>query len=179
MLDAHGESGGAGLVHRHLLGVVGARAGPRRAVHGVGKSLGHAVRGAAVLVDGGLGPGVRGWPRAPCHVLLVEPALVLRGKTIARSSSADRVAGPQQEGQLVLVGGWIGVQHSVRAPVAEGILGSPAFPRRVDLLQVVMAGGWVGAQACKWMNGRGGFQVGARLSPGVRLMVERRGSWVA
>lgn len=147
MLDAHGERRCVGLVHRDLPDIVGAGARPRCVVHRVGESLGHAVDGAAALVDGGLGPSVRGWPGASCHILLVEPVLVLRGETIARSSSADGVAGPQQEWQLVPVGGWIGVRHSVWAPVAKSILGSPAFPRWVGLLQVVMAGGWVGAQA--------------------------------
>lgn len=134
MLDAHGESRCSGFVHRDLLDIVGARARPRCVVHRVGKSLGHAIAGAAVLVDRGLRPGACGRPRASSHILLVEPVLVLRGQAVARSSSADRVIGPQQEWQLVLVGGWVGVRHPVRPPVAESILGSPAFPGGVGLL---------------------------------------------
>lgn len=145
MLDAHGECRGAGLVHPDLLDIVGARAGPRRVVHRVGESLGHAVVRATVLVHGGLRPGVHGRPGASCHILLVEPVLMFQGQTIARGSSADGVVGTQQEWQLIPVGGWIGVHHSVWAPVAKSILGSPAFPRWVDLLQGVMAGGRVGA----------------------------------
>ena len=60
MLGAHGESGRAGLVCRDLLDVVGAGARPRCVVHRVAKALGHAIDGAAVLIDGRLWPGVCG-----------------------------------------------------------------------------------------------------------------------
>ena len=147
VLDAHGESWRAGLVHCDLLDVVGARARPRRVVHWVGEALGHAVDRAAVLVDRRLRPGARGRPRASCYILPVEPVLISGGQTIARSGSVDRVVGPQQAWQLVLVGGWIGVHDSVWAPVAKSVLGCPAFSRWVGLLQAVVAGGWSGDQA--------------------------------
>lgn len=147
VLDAHGESRRAGLVHRDLLDVMGAGAGPRCVVQRVGKAPGHAVHGAAVLVDRRLRPGVHGRSRASCHILLVEPVLVQGAQAVARSSSVGGQVGPQQEWQLVPVGARVGVHHSVWAPVTKGVLGSPALPRRVGLLQVVMAGGQGGAQA--------------------------------
>lgn len=147
MLDAHGESRDVGLVHSDLLDLVGARARPWCEVQRVGKALGHAVGGAAVLIGGWLRSGVPGRSRASCHILLVEPVLVPGGQTVAGSSSADRGVGPQQEWHLVLVGGRVGVHHSVWAPVAKRVLGSPTFPRWVDLLQVVLAGCEGGVQA--------------------------------
>lgn len=146
MFDTHGESRCAGLVHCHLLDVMGARARPRSMVHWVGEALGHTIDRATVLVDRGLRSSMHGWPRASCHILLVEPVFVCRGQTEARSSSVDRDIGPQQEWQLVLVGSRIGIHHSVWAPVAKSVLRSPAFPRNVGLLQVVVARSWSGAQ---------------------------------
>ena len=148
MLDAHGESGRAGLVYRDLLDIVGAGARPRCVVRQVAKALGHAVDRAAVLIDGWLRPGVCGRSRASCHIL-VEPVLVQAGQAIARGSFVGREVGPQQEWHLVLVGARVGVHHSVWAPEAKGVLRSPSFPRRVGLLQVVMAGRRGGAQT--WM----------------------------
>lgn len=147
VLDAHGESRCTGLMHRDVLDIMGTGARLRGVVHRVGKALGHAVDGAALLVDGWLRSCMHGWPRASCHPVLVEPVLVCRSQTIARSSSGDRDVGSQQERQLVLVGGRVGVHHSVWAAVTKSVLGSPTFPRSVGLLRVVVAGGRSGAQA--------------------------------
>lgn len=147
MFDTHGESRCARLVYCNQLDIMGTRSRLRCTVHWAGKALGHAVDGAAVLVDRWLRAGVHGWPRTSCHILLVEPVVVCGGQTIARSSSVDGDVGPQQEWQLVVIGGRVGVHYSVWAPVAESVLRSPAFSRRVGLLQAVVAGGWGGAQA--------------------------------
>lgn len=94
MLDAQSESRYPELVHRDPLDVVGGRTRPQRVAHQV--DTWSYCRWAAVLVDRWLRPGVHGRLRTSCHVLLVEPVLVLGGQTVARSSMADRDVGPQQ-----------------------------------------------------------------------------------
>lgn len=94
VLDSHGEGRYVGLVQCYLLNLMGARPWPRRVVHGVGKALGHAVAGAALLVDRGIRPRVLGWAWAASHVLFVEPVLVLGGQTVARGCLGDGTVGP-------------------------------------------------------------------------------------
>lgn len=147
MFDPHGERRCAGLVHCDQLDIMGTRSRLRCVAHWVGKTLGHAVDGAAVLVDRWFRAGVHGRPRTSCLILLGEPDVVCGGQAIARSSSVDGEVGPQQEWQLVVVGCRVGVHYSVWAPGAESVLRGPAFSRRAGLLHAVVAGGWGGAQA--------------------------------
>lgn len=75
VFDAHGEGRYAGLVHGDRLDIVGARARPKCVVQRVGKALGRAKHGAAVLVDRRLGSGVHSRPGTSRYVLFVEPVL--------------------------------------------------------------------------------------------------------
>lgn len=75
VFDAHGEGRYAGLVHSDRLDIVGARTRPKCVVQWIGKALGHAIHGAAVLVDGRLRSGMHGRSRASCYILFVEPIL--------------------------------------------------------------------------------------------------------
>lgn len=86
MFDAHGEGRDAGLVHSDWLDVVGAWARPKCVVQRVGKALGHAKHGAAVLVDRRLRSRTHSRSRTSCYILLVEPVLVCGSQTIARGS---------------------------------------------------------------------------------------------